>query len=222
VSHDIRAAGGCSRRFGRGRHGHFFKILPGKSRRPTRSLYVVGSVPIPPHEPVGTLPPFVGDPHAASGRAPYPTLPEEFVDRFGHTSRRRQILRGLFEYRALLRTAGIQIAYQWIDGSFVDRMADDPRDVDLVSFYVVPAGYTTATFAQHMLDNFPDALNGRARFHVDGYFVELNAAPIELVRQAHYWSGLFAHQRTTFRWRGVISMVLHVDDADALAKLSGP
>jgi hypothetical protein len=180
-------------------------------------------VPIPPHEPVGTLPPFVGEPAGPIGRAPYPALPEELVDHFGYTSRRREILKGLFAHRDILRRAGISIGFQWIDGSFVDRAVTDPNDVDVVTFYVVPAGYTATSFRSHLEANFPDALPPQAKttFRVDSFFVALDLEPMRLVARTSYWFGLFSHQRGSMRWRGFVQTVLHVDDADALKKL-GP
>jgi hypothetical protein len=51
----------------------------------------------------------------------------EIVTRFGASSRRKWLLRGLMEALTMLRTAGCQVVY--IDGSFVTAKAD-PEDYD--------------------------------------------------------------------------------------------
>ena len=40
-----------------------------------------------------------------------------------------------------------------------------------------------------------------------------------MVRNTHYWFGLFTHQRETFIWKGMLEISLQDDDESALELL---
>jgi len=53
-------------------------------------------------------------------RAPYQTTLVAVVDSFGRSDARREILRGLVEFRRALRGVGIHEGFQWLNGSLSD------------------------------------------------------------------------------------------------------
>jgi hypothetical protein len=71
----------------------------------------------------GVLPPFdpAGTPTNRNSMAPYRTTMVEIARRFCSSEARIAIMRGLINYRAELRAAGIVDGFQWIDGSFVRK-----------------------------------------------------------------------------------------------------
>lgn len=181
--------------------------------------------PIPPHGLGGVLPPFQGnEPGVENALAPYRVQVCEVVERFATSAERRAILSGWLRHRALLARLGFTDGFQWIDGSFVDVMSREPRDIDVVTFFVRPAGVTTSTIRE-LATRYTDVFqrdDTKAAYKVDPLFVDLSAArPDDLVRRAAYWYGLFSHQRDTFTWRGILQVSLDVSgDADAAARLS--
>jgi hypothetical protein len=92
----------------------------------------------------GLLPPYLG---ASPGEdralmSPYSTTTADLVAHFATSLRRIEILTGLLEYRTALHGFGFVRGFQWIDGSFVERVEDqgrDPGDVDIVTFFRRPA-----------------------------------------------------------------------------------
>ena len=71
-------------------------------------------------------------------RSPYVIALPNFVSRFGHSGKRRELLDGFLRYRALLKQAGLDVGFQWVNGSFVEDVervrGRPPADVDVVSF----------------------------------------------------------------------------------------
>lgn len=164
----------------------------------------------------GVLPPFVGEAHAHAGRSPYPTTMQELVARFGTTPQRRRILRGLSAYRRELRRLGFIEGFQWVDGSFIEDVETlrqrPPGDIDVVTF--VRASRLNEPLSVIMdtnADLFDPAL-AKETFCCDAYIVDLDRPAPYLVQQAAYWSSLFAHQRSTLLWKGILRIDLADDD----------
>ena len=60
----------------------------------------------------------------------------------------------------------------------------------------------------------------KLRYKCDAYPVNLGASARSLLANAHYWYGLFSHQRATDRWKGIIEVELtQLDDMIALDRL---
>lgn len=95
-------------------------------------------MPIPPFTIDGVLPPYVG-PSGPGGAfedlSPYEVSATEVVATLGATQNRQDILRNWLAHRGLLRDAGIQRGFQWLDGSFLEQK--EPNDLDVVSFFIV-------------------------------------------------------------------------------------
>jgi hypothetical protein len=145
-----------------------------------------------------------------------------FCQRFGTTTPRRAILRGLLELREVLRGAGITDGCQWLDGSFVEdveRLRNRaPNDIDVVTLAVLGDAA-----AQRALLRTAPALIGhecKQRFHVDHYILPADRGLDEkYARRVGYWYSMWSRQRDTDRWKGFVSVSLASNDADASAWL---
>jgi hypothetical protein len=181
----------------------------------------------------GLLPPFVGTDATTPDRSPYWITMPELASVFGTTSHRRQLLRNLIAYRALLASEGYVGGVQFIDGSFVENVEAfarrEPSDVDVFSVLNVPPKYLTdplawqATGLPFWQTEIVDRDRNKQRFKLDTYavlFEERQAQPINLIRDIIYWYGLFSHQRDTFAWKGFAALALDLaGDQTALSAL---
>lgn len=166
-------------------------------------------------------------------RAPYLTDMLAFCQRFGGSSERRAILRGLLELREALRVVDIGGGLQWLDGSFaedVERLQDrPPNDIDVVTF----CAFGTTQKQEQLLRQIPEMFEpARAKsiYKVDHYFVQTDALndpvlrSVALTRSAAYWYSMWSHQRDTRQWKGFVEISLNSNDDEAKAWLdkSGP
>jgi hypothetical protein len=188
-------------------------------------------VPIPPFDVRDLLPPFIGINATTQERSPYLVTMSEFAGAMGTTAERRQLLRNLIAYRAMLAQAGYVSGVQFVDGSFVENVevAENrpPRDIDIFSIVNMQPSYrgdlqiwgpSEFPFWRNEVANH--ALN-KQRFALDTYallFEELQ--PMGLIQGVIYWYGLFSHQRGTLAWKGFVALVLDpAGDQAALAAL---
>ncbi len=171
----------------------------------------------------GVLPPFIAQtgPSDPAGMAPYKTTISEFVHRYSYTKERRDILRGLLDYRKKLKDVGITDGFQWLDGSFVENVELNrnrpPADVDLVTFAIRPTN-DPAEWMQLVQGNTDIFLPNLAKhkFHCDAYYVDLSLHPFHVVSNTRYWFGLFSHQRESYLWKGMVEIRILCDDEAAL------
>lgn len=178
------------------------------------------------------LPPFIaGDVTGALKlpRSPYPASPQEVADVFCTSRERAAILRGWIAFRAFLRAEGILEGFQWIDGSFVENceavLGRAPNDIDVVSLIRRPNAATTdpdwGQFVQPRATTMFNSDWTKQQYSCDSYWVDLDADPRLVAELSAYWIGLFSHQRTTFRWKGLVQVDLAPqDEADALQLIS--
>jgi hypothetical protein len=175
-------------------------------------------VAIPPWTATGVLPPInVADP-TRSERSPYFVSLSEFVLRFGTSVRRAHILQGFLRYRARLHAADLVQGFQWLDGSFLEDIehieSREPNELDVVTFYRLPAGVSEAEVLKRVPEAFPTTRGGRmtckGNFFVDPQFINLDSPPERLVRFSAFWYSMWSHRRD-LRWKGF----LHVDLAPA-------
>lgn len=185
-------------------------------------------VAIPAWNAAGVLPPVDGAHPASPERSPYSVSLTDFVTRFGQTGERRQILDGFLRYRATFHAAGLTRGFHWLDGSFLERIEQiesrAPNDLDVVTFYTLPAGLTQVDLMAQAPDFFtmhgPARRTLKASFHVDAYLVHLGTAPERLVQQSAYWYSMWAHRRT-LTWKGFVQIDLDpARDAEAAAALA--
>lgn len=174
------------------------------------------TVPIPPWTAEGVLPPLDEANPVSPTRAPYPVSLTDLVAHFATSPQRCAVLKGLLAYRAALHANGYVAGFQWLDGSFMEDVetvaARAPRDIDVVSFVHAPQPATPTPADSEVLDH--DL--AKARFLVDGYFLELDAVPPrEISFLSAYWYSLWAHRRNRV-WKGFLQIELRPDD-DAVA-----
>ena len=144
------------------------------------------------------------------------------VLRFNTSPDRNAILDGFLRFRAALHGAGVVTGFQWIDGSFLEDIetleARPPNDIDVVTFYYLPAGMTQAMLLALNPNSAPS--RAKAAYRVEGYYQQLGAASERLVRQSAYWYSVWSHRRS-LAWKGYIEVALDpANDAAALALLA--
>ena len=173
----------------------------------------------------GLLPPFLDNPASPRDRSPYRAPLVDVAARFGGSESRRRLLSGLLDFRAALHGAGLVRGFQWINGSFVENIESsqgrEPGDIDAVTFFHVPEGYTEESFASA----FPDFFNPSAMkwdFGVDAYLAAVNLNdPETIARRAAYWHDVWSHTREGGR-KGYLQVDLDPrEDESARAALAG-
>jgi hypothetical protein len=172
---------------------------------------------IPPFNQDHLLPPFISAVTHMSGYSPFITTMRAVVDRFATSPVRCAILGGLLDYRAALRAAGMVEGYQWLAGSFVEGQVTAPNDVDVVTFHLLDPVHE-----ERFAVNYPklvDAPQTRSRHKVDAHYVSLRPSEVwRPVRDSTFWFGLFSHQRTTQRWKGLLQVQLDTSSDDMAAR----
>lgn len=187
--------------------------------------------PVPAFDPRGFLPPYLGSDATTANRSPYSTTMVELVGSLATTDPRRELARGLLDYRKLLGNLNYTVGFQYIDGSFVEdvegREGRSPGDIDVFGFLVRPQKYRQDAALWGSV-GFPeweseitDTAKNKRRFKVDSYAIAVDqSSPLGLIDATVYWSSLFAHKRVTHDWKGFLKIVLNpADDAAAEALL---
>lgn len=157
-------------------------------------------------------------------RSPYVVDLPSLVDRFGTSLDRKRILNGMLSFRAALHGAGIQSGFQWLDGSFLEHVevleGRPPRDIDVVTFFELPAGRTQAALSQQFPALF-DPTATKNSYHVDAYFVQLGQPTGQpQVKTVAYWYSMWSHRRSGL-WKGFVQVSLDpAQDAAAQALLT--
>ncbi len=186
---------------------------------------------IPPLNQAGVLPPYLTNigPTKSDAMSPYKTNIKELVSRFAVTPKRIDIVKGLINYRQLLRKEGIVDGFQWIDGSYVERCEErlnrSPNDVDVVTFAYRPQNYKDdgkwGLFVKQKEDIIFNRRIIKQLYACDAFYEDLSLPGKVIVSRARFWFGLFSHQRSTFLWKGLLEIPLQADDNDALTPLNG-
>ena len=160
----------------------------------------------------GIVPPIrPGLPGFDPDRSPYHVGLDDFVSRFALSADRVEILRGLLRYRAELHSLGVVHGFQWLNGSFLEHVEDTearpPRDIDVVTFFSLPAGQTQQTFLPSVGYLF-DTDACKVAYYVDGYPHVLGGAHNGVsIRQACYWYSMWSHRRDGL-WKGFVQVDL--------------
>ena len=100
-------------------------------------------------------------------------------------------------------------------------MNPEPNDIDVVTFFQVPAGMTELA----LFNNHPDIFqpNAKARYGVDSYLVPLETDDIRnLTGWITYWNSLWSHTGLKHRrgpgiWKGYLELDL-ANSEDAAAR----
>jgi hypothetical protein len=173
----------------------------------------------------GVLPPVKPEmPGSSPERSPYRITLASFVDRFATTPERMKILDGVLRFREHLHALGIVSGFQWFDGSFLEQIEilenRHPRDMDVVTFFDLPAGENQRSLLQKAGQLF-DPKHLKDIFAVDGYFSVLGQ-PVDVrqVQSISYWYSMWSHRRDGL-WKGFVQVDLDSSqDAEARAVLN--
>lgn len=144
-------------------------------------------------------------------RSPYEVTLEQIIDRLATTPERCDILAGYLGHRAELHKMGMNIGFQWLDGSFTEDIEmlehRPPRDLDVVTFSRTEADFYE-TLDSRQLDLLgADRENLKKEFKIDFYMQSLSD-PVEfLVTMTTYWYGMWSHRRTG-QWKGFLKVDL--------------
>jgi hypothetical protein len=158
----------------------------------------------------GVLPPINASQPVSPERSPYVVSLTDYVLRFSDTAERRTVLDGFLRYRSALHAAGVLQGFQWLDGSFLEHVelieGRAPNDVDVVTFYRLPAGLSQAQLAAKAGALFEhDSV--KMEFRVDGYLVHLGMDAERLTHQSAYWYSVWSHRRNQL-WKGFVQLDL--------------
>lgn len=173
----------------------------------------------------GVLPPVrPNSPGHSAERSPYTVSLSVFVERFSSSPERIKILQGFLQFRARLHEVGLVSGFQWLDGSFMEHVelleSRPPNDIDVVTFFELPAGETQTSLMQRDTGLFTQELLKNIYF-VDGYFAQLGQPTDRLqVKNIAYWYSMWSHRRNGV-WKGFVQVDLDpTEDAEALALLA--
>lgn len=175
-------------------------------------------MPVPEFTIDGVIPPYTGADGpggAAEQMTPYEASPLEVVTRFATTEIRREILRHWLEHRLMMRNLGIDIGFQWLDGSFVEDK--EPNDLDIVTFFRRPLGAQTAIEIAQLMRANPETLirsSIKAARKLDAMFVDLDGSSEGIIDATRYWCGLFSHRRVDDLWKGMVKVSLDPAEED--------
>ncbi|MEI6574027.1 MAG: hypothetical protein WCO61_10870 [Alphaproteobacteria bacterium] len=188
---------------------------------------------IPPFNGQGIIPPFLGTDATNADRSPYFTNMKTLFEQLGTSPIRRQLLRGLIEYRKILANDGYVNGVQFIDGSFVENVESHskrpPSDIDIFSILNIPQKYygNIALWDSHgrpfFVSEVADRNKNKIRFKVDTYAILYEEqSPFDLIKQIIYWYSVFSHQKATFAWKGFVAIMLDPQlDKSVLTLLEG-
>lgn len=184
------------------------------------------AVAIPQWDVHGVLPPIDQASPTSAERSPYVVSLNDLVLRFGTSTDRQRILRGLFDFRMGLHAVGMTQGFQWLDGSFLENVEmlekRPPRDIDVVTFYRLPPGLNQVALASKgvLPATTADHAAFKHRFSIDSYSVSLEGVSEHLVERSAYWYSVFSHRRNR-GWKGYVQINLApLEDATALALLA--
>lgn len=184
-------------------------------------------VTIPDWDARGLIPPCDSVSPTSSNRSPYRVSLRDVVLEFAVSAERVAILKGFLEYRAGLHNLGMITGCQWLDGSFFENIEllelRPPNDIDIVTFYEMPAHSSQFTLRLAGPDLFPsnlaEKLALKASLHVDVFYQDLSAKPLRLIERSAYWYSVWSHRRD-LTWKGFLEVDLAPQhDAAVLAEL---
>jgi len=164
-----------------------------------------------------------GKPGFTADRSPYIVDLSTVIERFSTSQERIAILDGFLRYRKDLHELGITSGFQWLDGSFLERVelleSRPPRDIDIVSFIDFSGIDQLSVFNQNPA--LFDSQKAKEKYLVDAYISTLGGeVNAKTIKNISYWYSLWSHRRDGV-WKGFVQIDLESSqDADALALLN--
>lgn len=163
----------------------------------------------------GVLSPIDFSNPTSRNRSPYEVCLNDIVFRFGTSHERLKLLTNLLSFRSGLHATGLVRGFQWLDGSFIENIESlesrAPRDIDVVTFYYLPAGYSQQSFYASYPQLFRRDYN-KNKYNMDAYFIDLNGGvPENLISDSAYWYSMWSHRRNSL-WKGYLQIDLSPTD----------
>lgn len=176
-------------------------------------------MPIPAFDHNLVLPPYTGDTKDRNDLSPYKCTTIELVQRFATTDERKEIFKKFLEFRGELQRQGMQVGYQWLDGSFLEnietRKSRSPRDLDLLTIFW---GYSVS-FLNQLVTKFPAFMKpeiSKRDFKLDHFPIMADELPQATVENTRYWIQLLSHRRDGI-WKGMLHIELNTPTEDQAA-----
>ncbi|WP_431050233.1 DUF6932 family protein [Roseateles sp. L2-2] len=144
-------------------------------------------------------------------RSPYKVPLHVFVDGMANSAERLEIAEGLLQLRSQIHRLGITTGFQWLDGSFLENVeateGRSPRDIDVVTFFEIPAGETETSLVAKNPQLF-DHAHVKETFRVDSYW-DVLGMPMSpaAIQQVAYWHSMWSHRRDGV-WKGFVQVDL--------------
>lgn len=167
---------------------------------------------IPPFNDLHVLP-WVTNATKPAERSPYQCTITDLVDRFTTSIERANLLLGLLELRSDIRSSGITMGFQWINGSFSENIEEAacraPRDIDVLTL-------TTEVVQPDVEAKLFVGKRTAKHYRCDSHLLWLGYPPSLLVNHLVYWFGLFSHRRDGLA-KGMLQLHLGNDQEDQAA-----
>lgn len=162
------------------------------------------------------LPPTNLDNPISRDRSPYACQLAGFIERFGTSAERLDILEGFLDYRAFLHDLNIEEGFHWLNGSFTEDKerirGSAPQDIDVVTYFNPPNTLTQSSLSAEQYDLMFKPKKTKERFRVDGTIMPFGQVSTEgFIDENLYWSSLFSHTRSG-KWKGFLKMPLSGDE----------
>ena len=106
---------------------------------------------------------------------------------------------------------GLTRGFQWINGSFLENVEDnenrDPEDIDVVTFFHLPNGYTEESLYEAHQPVF-DPNHIKSKYEVDAHYIQLDTDHMDyIIRSSTFWYSLWSHTQDG-RWKGYLQIDL--------------
>jgi hypothetical protein len=161
----------------------------------------------------GVIPPIRPNQLGSSNdRSPYAANMRELIETYAFSLERARILEGFIQYRQEIYSAGVAQGFQWLNGSFMQAkeatLGMPPSDIDVVTFFKLPASHTQITFHSKNPDLFNSFIM-KKKFLVDAYS-HIIGKPLELydVKMISYWYSMWSHRKNDNLWKGFVKVDL--------------
>lgn len=159
----------------------------------------------------GSLPPYINNsPCHIDNMSPYKTNIIDFVERYGTTKHRIDLLYSLLFFRENLQC--LSSGRQWIGGSFLTTKElirnKPPSDIDIITIFD-DINKVQANNMRHLFNNY----FLRRILHLDSYFIFPYWDTLLKHDCIRFWYGLFAHNKEN-TWIGMLDIELNTPEED--------
>ena len=158
----------------------------------------------------GLIPPIDEKNPTSNNRSPYKITIFDFINIFGFSKKRLELLDSFLDFQKKLMDSGLLIHKQWLNGSCCENCEitrnRSPNDIDAVFFYSV----NDVRLYEINIDYLSNELVKKT-FKVDSYLICLPTRDVNidtfcnLMDITAYWNSLWSHTRSG-QWKGFIEL----------------